>query len=466
MSIPAGKPFDTIDNNATRTESESSVGRPEPDNDPAWLPFAPKQAQRIHVAAQAEEGDAASDGTPGFLLGDERLRTELGEPEPATPAEDRLLRLDEQVGLAPAELPLETQNGEKPSESGQGPNAAPEVDEALVKVAPSESLAPSLTAPPLQNGGDPERNADNDIERLEASLRWLKRQNGELRKVDPDALVTGQPSRKIEGSAEPNAGRSAELNVGAARALDPETLAAPALMRALRGKGENPLASRRAPLLILFVALLAVPIAYFVLGRSSPPLKQAPEAKLAALEPQSVAPATAPQREPELAAAESRATVLPPAPQNDMQASARSDPEPKTIGVGARSTPAAGTTSPVAPSEPMPALPASRSEALKTTAAPVQKLSPAEVELLLKHGQQFMTFGDIAAARVAFRRAAEAGDAAAALAMGATYDPLVLNRIGALGVRADPGLARTWYERAKDFGSPEAPRRIDMLANR
>ena len=234
-------------------------------------------------------------------------------------------------------------------------------------------------------------------------------------------------------------------------------------MRALRGKDENPLASRRTPLLILFVVLLAVPIAYFVFGRPSPPLKQAPEAKLAALEPQSVAPAAAPQREPELAAAESRATVLPPAPQNDMQASARSDPEPKTIGVGARSTPAAGTTS---PSEATTALAASGREALKTAAAPVQKLSPAEVEFLFKHGQQFMTFGDIAAARVAFRRAAEAGDAAAALAMGATYDPLVLNRIGALGVRADPGLARTWYERAKDFGSPEAPRRIDMLANR
>jgi hypothetical protein len=463
MSIPAGKAFDTIDNsNATRTESESSIGRPEPDNDPARLPYAPERARRIHVAAQAEEGDAASDGTPGFLLGDERLRTGLGEPEPAAPAEDRLLRLDEQVGLAPAEPPLETPNGEKPSECGEHPRAAPEVDETAVKVAPSESLAPSLTAPPLQHGDDPERNADDDIERLEASLRWLKRQNGELRKVDPDALVTGQPSRKIEGSAEPNAGRSAELNVGAARAFGPETLVAPALMRALRGKGKNPLASRRAPLLILFVVLLAVPIAYFVLGRSSPPLKQAPEAKLAALEPQSVAPAAAPQREPELAAAESRATVLPPAPQNDTQASERSDPEPKTIGVGARRTP----TSSVAPSEPTAARAASRSEASKTAAAPVQKLSPAEVELLLKHGQQFMTFGDIAAARVAFRRAAEAGDAAAALAMGGTYDPLVLNRIGALGVRADPDLARTWYERAKDFGSPEAPRRIDMLANR
>src|SRR5262249_44278318 len=236
-----------------------------------------------------------------------------------TESESSIGRLDEQVGLAPAEQPLETPNGEKPLECGEHPRAAPEVDETAVKVAPSESLVPSLTAPALQHGGDPERNADDDIERLEASLRWLKRQSGELRDVDPDALVTGQPSRNIEGSAEPNAERCAELNVGAARALGPQTLVAPALMRARRAKGENPLASRRASLLILCVVLLALPIAYFVLGRSSPLLKQAPEAKLAALELQSVAPPTAPQRETELAAKDSRATVLPPAPQKDMQ---------------------------------------------------------------------------------------------------------------------------------------------------
>jgi TPR repeat protein len=88
------------------------------------------------------------------------------------------------------------------------------------------------------------------------------------------------------------------------------------------------------------------------------------------------------------------------------------------------------------------------------------------LELLMKQGQDFMRIGDVAAARVVFRRAATAGDAAAALAMGTTYDPLVLKRIGALGVAPDADLARTWYERARDFGSTEAPRRIDMLANR
>ena len=62
--------------------------------------------------------------------------------------------------------------------------------------------------------------------------------------------------------------------------------------------------------------------------------------------------------------------------------------------------------------------------------------------------------------------AAEAGDATAALAMGATYDPIVLAKLGARAVGADVEKARIWYQKAEAFGSTEAPRRIEMLANR
>jgi len=77
-----------------------------------------------------------------------------------------------------------------------------------------------------------------------------------------------------------------------------------------------------------------------------------------------------------------------------------------------------------------------------------------------------MAVGDVAAARIVFQRAAQAGDAAAALAMGATYDPLVLNKIGVVGVTADPDKARGWYVKAQQLGSPEAPRRLELLAHR
>jgi hypothetical protein len=89
-----------------------------------------------------------------------------------------------------------------------------------------------------------------------------------------------------------------------------------------------------------------------------------------------------------------------------------------------------------------------------------------DVKLLIERGKQFFEVGDLIAARILFMRAANAGDAAAAVAMGATYDPVILADRGVRGVAADLDKARSWYERAKEMGSPEGPRRLEMLANR
>jgi TPR repeat protein len=93
-------------------------------------------------------------------------------------------------------------------------------------------------------------------------------------------------------------------------------------------------------------------------------------------------------------------------------------------------------------------------------------LDPAEVDVLVKQGQQFVAAGDFVTARLVFQRAAEAGNAAAALALGASYDPVVLSRLGVRGVDADVGKARAWYQKAKEFGAPDADRRLSTLANR
>ena len=53
-------------------------------------------------------------------------------------------------------------------------------------------------------------------------------------------------------------------------------------------------------------------------------------------------------------------------------------------------------------------------------------------------------------------RAAESGDPRAALALGATYDPIALAKRGVQGLVADVTAARTWYDRAKQLGSEEA----------
>jgi TPR repeat protein len=97
---------------------------------------------------------------------------------------------------------------------------------------------------------------------------------------------------------------------------------------------------------------------------------------------------------------------------------------------------------------------------------PTRTLDAGEVDVLVKQGQQFVAAGDFVTARLVFQRAAEAGNAAAALALGASYDPVVLSRLGVRGVDADVSKARTWYQKAKDFGAPDADRRLNTLANR
>jgi hypothetical protein len=131
--------------------------------------------------------------------------------------------------------------------------------------------------------------------------------------------------------------------------------------------------------------------------------------------------------------------------------------------------PAAPVPPPLAPA-PMAATPAAPGAAVPAPAVepaasgPASELSPEELAALLKRGQQLAASGDIAAARLTLRAAAEAGNAQAALALGATYDPVVLRSLRIFGVTPDVVMARSWYEKAREYGSAEAPRRLEMLA--
>jgi TPR repeat protein len=98
---------------------------------------------------------------------------------------------------------------------------------------------------------------------------------------------------------------------------------------------------------------------------------------------------------------------------------------------------------------------------------PQRTVDPEEIKLLLKQGEQFIAAGDLITARTVFQRAADLGDATAAMALGATYDPVVLARLGVVGMSAaDVTKARTWYQMAEKLGSTEATRRLQILANR
>jgi TPR repeat protein len=88
-----------------------------------------------------------------------------------------------------------------------------------------------------------------------------------------------------------------------------------------------------------------------------------------------------------------------------------------------------------------------------------RQLERDEVALLVKRGADFITSGDLSSARLVLQRAAEAGDMHAALALAGTFDPNLL----AQSFAADVVMARFWYERAKQLGSSEAPRRLEQL---
>ena len=96
----------------------------------------------------------------------------------------------------------------------------------------------------------------------------------------------------------------------------------------------------------------------------------------------------------------------------------------------------------------------------------LRALDAEQIKLLMKQGEQFIAAGDVVTARTAFQRAAEAGDAKAAVALGATYDPTVLAKLGVVGISADVAKARSWYQKAEKLGSPEAKRRLEALADR
>ena len=96
---------------------------------------------------------------------------------------------------------------------------------------------------------------------------------------------------------------------------------------------------------------------------------------------------------------------------------------------------------------------------------PVTSLNQHEISVLVVRGDEYLRAGQIAAARLVLQRAADAHDPRGALMLGATYDPIILERVGVLGLAADVEAARIWYEKAKEFGSSEAPRRIELLAS-
>lgn len=113
-----------------------------------------------------------------------------------------------------------------------------------------------------------------------------------------------------------------------------------------------------------------------------------------------------------------------------------------------------------------PPLPQGNNAAVTAPTVTTVEPDTDEVAALLQRARKLAEARDIAAARLVLRRAAEAHSAQAALALGGMYDPNVLRALGVQGVEPDIAEARSWYEKAKEYGSAEAAQRLQMLVGR
>jgi hypothetical protein len=127
--------------------------------------------------------------------------------------------------------------------------------------------------------------------------------------------------------------------------------------------------------------------------------------------------------------------------------------------------PAPAAAAPSAPA-PVAALPPAPVAEPMMPGDSIHRLDPNEIASSLRRADDLIASGDLAAARLVLRRAANAGDARAAMTLAGTYDPVILEKLGVHGFVPDVAMARAWYEKAKKFGSAEAPQRLELLASK
>jgi hypothetical protein len=89
---------------------------------------------------------------------------------------------------------------------------------------------------------------------------------------------------------------------------------------------------------------------------------------------------------------------------------------------------------------------------IATPSAPTSALALRDRDFLVQKGDEALERGDVSGARLLYRRAADSGDARAALGMARTFDAKVLRTLRVYGVRPDPDQAVFWYGRSKALG--------------
>jgi hypothetical protein len=445
-------------------------------------PYAPKTQQQMRPAPE-----------PGDLAGHAEDPHAPEAPRGPSGVERHALGFEEtqrQSYDAPA--------GARPFSSVPGsPDLSPNMTfEEVVKEHPIDldaaaSLQPAHPTseryePPAAPHPDEVMN-DRDLERLEASLRWLQRQdttsNTRLPRAVPLAAVRGLPpadardrhpivDRRPGGDRHPvGDGYGARVPLS----LEPERMAPPP-----RGTRHD---SLRWPLRLLIASSVAAPVLYYLSVGWGPASEPASPSQITAASPAPAVPPAAAKGQREASwlqqddvpttltargdMLQQPANVPPPIPQAPIQqAPIQQAPIQQAPQLQASPPPQPVQPPTRAPErETVAKLPVA-APAAEAPSRPARTLSQDDIVLLIKQGEQFIAAGDVVTARIVFQRAAESGDPNAAVALGATYDPTVLARLGVVGMGADVEKARSWYQKAESLGSPEAARRLKILANR
>jgi hypothetical protein len=296
---------------------------------------------------------------------------------------------------------------------------------------------------------------DHDLERLENSVRWLQRRQAAAMRLPRapglslpplrSALPNGRVGSSVGGDGREQAADAMRPSL---RSLEPTRLTPPSL-----GSDRNPNTMLAVAVVCSFMAGVVV---YLLLGSQSPPLQATSETHISAMEqrPSASGIATEPTAQPERRSA--RAPEFEPPTEAEKSAFAAAT-LPAIPGLQENAAIPRPFSVPVPADAQSP--PASK---------PVRTLDPQEISLLISQGEKHVAVGDVVAARTVFQRAAQAGDATAALALAATFDPNVLARLGVLGMGADADAekARTWYRTAEALGAAEATQRLQALDRR
>jgi hypothetical protein len=406
MSTPLEKPPGPVDLSAYALQKARERAVPEQypsatDDHPPRSPYAPKRAR--------ERGGTGQES---------RTALDFDAPD-----------------ICPGDAPDGSEDA--PSLAFEQGAAAPPVDlDAAASLQPAPGADSDRPVTPAAAPRDASA-ADYDLERLEASLRWLQRQEAATRL----ARASQPPPRRTPALLDARDRRLNGERFRSPLSLEPERLAPPT----------GPRRNLRAPLAILVASIFAASAIYYFFAAGSGP-SPAPRTgpQMASFGSRAAAPTLAPSGQPEHPPVVARGDDPAASPQSEPFSQRTAPPPPARSSEGET----LAMLQPGAPSAQAPF----PSEA-------VRPLDPAEIELLMQQGEQFIAAGDLVTARTVFQRAAEAHDANAALALAATYDPAVLSKLGVVGMSADAEKARTWYQKAESLGSTDAARRLRALAN-